>query len=78
MTFVDHAKSEGGHANLSDSSIVQDLVPDVLKMDALSYMSLEEEVTTLEESSMETVMVSLLKSSLDLHLGRAILIDHSD
>ena len=67
MTIVNQSKAEGSKANLSDSSVVENLRSNILQMDAFTNVSFEQEVSALEESAVETMMISLLKSSSDLH-----------
>jgi hypothetical protein len=48
--------------------IVEDLTSDVLEMDGLTHMSLEEQISSLIETSMETVMIGLTEGCLHFHL----------
>lgn len=68
MAFLDEATAEGRDSDLGDSTVVEDLAADVLQVDAFSHVSLEEQVATLVEAAVETMVIGLAEGSLDLHL----------
>ena len=78
MTFFNKSKSECGQTDLSNGSVVKDLTSDVLEMNALADMSLEEQLASLVESAVKSVMIGLAKCCLDLHLGRPTCVDQLD
>ena len=76
VAFFNESKAECSKSDLSNSSVVEDLAANVLKVNALADVSLEQQVTAFIVAAVQTVMESLLKSGLDLHLGGTELVDN--
>ncbi len=68
MTFLNHAKAESCDADLGHSAIVENLGTDILKMNAFTNMSLKDQVSSFEESAVDTMVIGLLEGSAYLHL----------
>ena len=75
MAFLNQTEAESRQADLSDSSVVEDLAADVLQMDALTHMRLQQKLASFMEAAMEPVMVDLAECCLDLHLGRTMCVN---
>jgi hypothetical protein len=68
MTVLNHAKAESCDADLGHSAIVKNLGTDILKVNAFTNVSLKDQVSSFEESAVDTVVIGLLEGSTYLHL----------
>jgi hypothetical protein len=68
MAFLNHAKAESCDADLGHSAIVKDLGTDILKVNAFANVSLKDQVSSFEESAVDTMVIGLLEGSAYLHL----------
>jgi len=74
MALFNESQAESSEANLSDSSVVENLTSDVLQVNALTDVGLEEELSSLVVAPVESMMEGLLQSCLHLHLRRTVLV----
>jgi hypothetical protein len=68
MAVLNHAKAESCNADLGHSAIVENLGPNILKVNAFTYVSLKDQISSFEESAVDTVVIGLLEGSAYLHL----------
>ncbi len=68
VAFLDQSQAECGHSDLRHCTVIQDLVADILQVNAVTNVCLEQEFLTLVEPTMETVMVGLHEGCTYLHL----------
>jgi hypothetical protein len=53
---------------LGHSAVVKNLGTNILKVNAFTYVSLKDQVSSFEESAVDTVVIGLLEGSAYLHL----------
>jgi len=68
VRLLDRAEAEETHADLSDGTIVEDLMVNHLHGDDLANVGLLEQVLCLNHIVMESKVVNLEERSLDTHL----------
>jgi hypothetical protein len=72
VALFEESKSKRSHANLYHSSVVADLVGNLLLSNDVSKMRLEEKVLSLVKAVVEGMVIDLKKDGLDLHLVGAL------
>ncbi len=67
MRLLDHAQAEAGHTNLSDGSVVQNLIINMLQRNDLTNVSLLKEVSCADHLVVQGQVVYLQKGRLHTH-----------
>lgn len=65
VSFLDSASSEESKSDLSEGSVVIDLVVNVLQVDDMAHVGFHEQVLRFFDFVVESVMVNLVECSLD-------------
>ncbi len=75
MRLLDHAQAEASHTYLSDGSIVQNLIVDMLQRNDLTNVSLLEEISCADDLVVQGQVVYLQEGRLDTHFWLTMLLD---